>query len=281
MTLTDVRTEPVRSFTDDRFKDLDGSVRDFGFRASGPVDQEGILEGYAAVFNQQTRIANWEGDFTEVIRKGAFAKAVRGSKPKIMFEHGKHPFIGTMPIAELVTLREDDHGLFVRANMFRNVFTEGIIDAINGNAVDDMSFRFIVPEGGDEWSTDRQTRTLVRDLEVPEFGPVVFGAYSGTSVGLRTRQFYDALQDDDVRRDLSLAFILDPTSLDSESVRDESPADNETEDTADRSETPADEAGHDETSAPNAATVLALSLEVRAAQAAARSKIEPPDVPID
>ena len=286
-------TEVVPDTLNPRLRNLydtpteDGTVyRGFEFRsadgeATPPIGRDRIFEGYAAVFDKPTRIRNWEGDFTEVIRKGAFAKAVRGNpRPKIMYEHGTHPAIGNLPIAELLAMKEDNHGLFVRGRMFENMFTEPIIQALDGGAIDDMSFRFIVPEGGDVWSPDRETRSLVKDLDVPEFGPVVFGAYSETNISLRSRQTAAAMRDETVRFDIALACLLNPddfadtTEVDARA--DEPPVEDDVEVRTD------DETADQETSlsAPNLARSLATSLEVRAAQALLRSNNEPGRLPV-
>ncbi len=79
----------------------DGSI-DYQVRFDAVTDSGGLtLEGYAAVFNQPTRISNaFEGDFTETVRLGAFTKMVRQNPPPVVqFDHGTHPMIGQMPIA--------------------------------------------------------------------------------------------------------------------------------------------------------------------------------------
>ena len=65
-----------------------GSIRTVDFDLE-PASDGLTLEGYAAVFDSPTRISNqWEGDFTETIKRGAFARAVRANpKPKMQFDH--------------------------------------------------------------------------------------------------------------------------------------------------------------------------------------------------
>ena len=67
MTTQQVETQP------------DGSIRSVEFEQI-PADDGLTLEGYAAVFDSPARISNmWEGDFTETIQRGAFARAVRAN----------------------------------------------------------------------------------------------------------------------------------------------------------------------------------------------------------
>ena len=143
------------------------------------------LEGYAAVFDTPTRIDSWEGTFDESISRGAFAKTIEVRKPVVQFDHGHDIATGSVPIAAIESIREDKHGLFVRARMFDNPRVEPIRQAIAGGAIDGMSFRFrVLREEWDE-SGDIPAR-IIRELELFELGPVVFPAYESTSVGVRS-----------------------------------------------------------------------------------------------
>lgn len=171
------------------------------------------LAGYAAVFNSPTRIDSWEGRFDEVIARGAFAKTINArERVVVQFEHGKHPFFGSMPLGRIEQMREDDHGLYVEVRLSDNWFTQPIRDAIADEAVTGMSFRFSVPEGGDEWrqGDDVQQRTI-REVKLYELGPVVFPAYSDTTVGVRSAL---ALVDDATRSQLLGDIVSVPLTSD-------------------------------------------------------------------
>ena len=153
-------------------------TRDFG-------DDGFTLEGYGAVFNQATRIDSHEGRFDEVIDRGAFNKTLSERTPVLQFDHGRDPATGSVPIGSIEDIRSDDHGLFVRARLHDNARVEPIRQAIASGAVDGMSFRFQVMR--DDWDESRDTpmRTL-REVSLLEVGPVVFPAYAGASVGVRS-----------------------------------------------------------------------------------------------
>jgi HK97 family phage prohead protease len=154
------------------------------------------LTGYAAVFNSVTRIrGEIPREFDEQIAPGAFRKTIAENTPVLMFDHGKHPSIGPMPIGQITELREDKRGLYVEARLFDNDLVKPVRDAIAGQAIHGMSFRFSVPEGKDTWdrSTDIPLRT-VHELRCPEFGPVVFPAYQDTLVGVRDMSDPDAAE---------------------------------------------------------------------------------------
>lgn len=148
-------------------------------------DGDGLtLEGYAAVFDSSTLIDSWEGTFTESIQRGAFAKTISERTPVLQFDHGTHPLIGSIPLGVIRTIREDDHGLFVRARLSDNWLIEPVRDAIRDGAVNGMSFRFRVIQ--DRWNHEDEPphRTLV-EVSAPELGPVVFPAYEDTDAGVR------------------------------------------------------------------------------------------------
>lgn len=165
------------------------------------------LTGHAAVFNQETEINSWEGNFIETIAPGAFKKTIRERTPVLQFDHGRHPLVGSIPIGSIESLSEDTEGLYVEARMADNWLIEPVRDAIKNKSVSGMSFRFEVirekweDNSGKEikdpdeiwrllWDAgDRgPLKRTLRELKVHELGPVVFPAYAGTSVDVRSRQ---------------------------------------------------------------------------------------------
>ncbi len=186
----------------------DGSIRSVEFEQIPAAD--GLtLEGYAAVFDSPARISNLrEGDFTETIKPGAFARAVRANpKPVMQFDHGTHPMLGSIPVGVIKSMREDPKGLFISSRVHNNWLTEPLRDAIKEGSITGMSWRFTVPAGGDEWSIDRDSRT-VTDIDILELGPVVFPAYTETSVSIRSQQFAEAVTDPDLLHDFSIGLLL-------------------------------------------------------------------------
>ena len=184
-------------------------------RAKNGEDDGRTLSGYAAVFGQPTEIDSWEGTFTETIRKGAFRKTIRENTPVMQFDHGRHPLIGSIPIGSIVDLREDDEGLYIEGRITDNWLMQPVRDAIAEESVNGMSFRFEVVR--EEWRDangkpvkpeevfdllwmpgDRGPlqRELI-ELKCRELGPVVFPAYTGTSVSVRAREQAAELARDD------------------------------------------------------------------------------------
>lgn len=202
------------------------------------------LDGYAAVFNRETIIDSWEGRFKEKISPGAMKKSFRESPPKIQFDHGRHALIGSMPIGqhepgypreEVDPARAPEGGAHVVARLHDNWLIQPLRDAIASASVDGMSFRFgVVREAwfdptGKQIRDEDELRQLLRrtwvedvpddelllrdlrELRVPELGPVVFPAYVDTSVGMRSNTItvdLGRLSDPDQRKSLARAVFL-------------------------------------------------------------------------
>jgi len=149
-------------------------------------DNDGqTFEGYAAVFNSRTHIRDEDGEYDEVIAPGAFKRSIDRSTPVLMFNHGKHPLLGSMPLGKITELREDARGLYVKARLTDNWLIQPVRDAIRDEAVTGMSFRFEVVKDQVTGVGPQKLRTL-KEVKVPELGPVVMPAYSDTSAMVRS-----------------------------------------------------------------------------------------------
>jgi len=167
------------------------------------------MEGYASVFDSPTQIQGRSGSFTETVKRGAFAKTIESRTPVLMFDHGKHPLFGQMPIGTIRHLAEDERGLFVRARLSKSWLIEPIREAISDNAITGMSFRMQVMQDGG-WSGFGPRE--ITEVRCPELGPVVLPAYLDTEVSVRSREVAEALTDPEVRAELARMFT-DTTAL--------------------------------------------------------------------
>lgn len=168
--------------------------------------------GYGAVFNRPTRIDSWEGTFDEQFAPGAFAKTIRERTPKIQFDHGHHPMIGSVPIGVITDIHEDTTGLYVEARLGSHPNIEFIREAIESGAINGMSIRFSVIR--EEWTNE--AGNVVSDYEVAqvlegnhgghgvllrtileakldEVGPVVWPAYKDTTAAVRQLEPFEEL----------------------------------------------------------------------------------------
>jgi len=211
-----------------------------------------LMDGYGAVFGSLTVIDSYEGRFREQIAVGAMKRSFRESPPKVQFDHGRHPMIGSIPIAKLERIAEEvdpdlapQGGAHIVARIFDNWLMAPVRDAIEAGAINGMSFRFSVVR--ESWKTfdgkpirDDQLQTELRrtwnedipdeellirtlqELKVPEMGPVVWPAYADTSVGVRSIDL-NLLRDGDPEQRKLLAeavFIADAASQDESAQRD-------------------------------------------------------------
>jgi HK97 family phage prohead protease len=193
----------------------DSLIRSVEFRAE-PSD--GLtLEGYAAVFDDPAMIDSWEGTFRERIMPGAFDKTIAERKPVLMFDHGQHPMVGSIPIGTITDLRPDARGLYVKATLADNWLIEPVRDAVRSGAISGMSIRMSVIN--DDWGVgrDRVPERSVREVALAELGPVVFPAYENTQVSVRSREIITALADPEVRTELARIFASG-TDLESAAV---------------------------------------------------------------
>jgi HK97 family phage prohead protease len=172
------------------------------FRAAEQSGDGRTLEGYGAVFDAPARIQDWFGSWDESISRGAFKKTLRTRTPVLQFDHGQDVRTGSVPIGTVSELSEDEKGLFVRARLYDNPVVEPIRQAIEGNSIDGMSFRFEVtreewrdadgkrlkPEEIDDllWVGTEGIQRTIQEVNLYELGPVVFPAYDATSVGVRS-----------------------------------------------------------------------------------------------
>ena len=184
----------------------DSLVRHVEFRAE-PSGDGLTLEGYAAVFNEWTDIDSWEGTFRERIAPGAFRRTLGQRTPILQFDHGTHPLIGSLPLGVFTSIKEDEHGLRVKARLSDNWLVQPIRDAIRDGAITGMSFRFRVVK--DQWTKgrDKMAERTITEVALYEAGPVVFPAYEQTTVGVRSREVLTALNDPEIRVELARCLL--------------------------------------------------------------------------
>lgn len=197
-------------------------------RTDGEADGDGLtFEGYGAVFNSPTRIDSWEGMFDEQIAPGAFKKSIRERTPRLQFDHGYHPLIGSIPIGRITDITEDARGLFVQARLSDNWLVQPIRDAISEGSVDGMSFRFSVVREDWQDNTGKSIKSdelmnllwepgdrgpllrTLKEVKMPEVGPVVWPAYQDTTASVRSKVIdLGRLSDPAQRRLLAEAVLL-------------------------------------------------------------------------
>ncbi len=161
------------------------------FRASEDEKERGVIEGTPIVFNQATKIADWCGEFTEIIDRDALKNAdmkdvrlfVNHDINKIALARSKN---GNENSTMSFTI--DDEGLHMRAilDVDNNSEARALYSAIQRGDMDGMSFMFRIKT--QEWKdidTDTPTRVIKEISIVHEVSVVNFPAYPQTSVNAR------------------------------------------------------------------------------------------------
>jgi len=159
----------------------DGSERRYYVAELRADEEKGIIEGYAAVFNQ------WSEDlgfFRERIRPGAFSKTIREADIRALFNHDPNYVLGRNRSGTL-DLLEDDHGLQFRVTPPEAQWAQDLYSSVKRGDIDQASFGFGTVR--DEWNHDADPveRELI-ELRLYDVSVVTYPAYPQTSVSART-----------------------------------------------------------------------------------------------
>jgi phage head maturation protease len=183
--------------------------------APGSIELRSNQSGGRTMFGHFARFDNWyevrstrEGHFVERVAPGTFAQAFgeKRSQLRVMWDHGQDPTVGQKPLGDIVELREDREGPYYEVDLFDAGYVNDLVPAIRSEQTG-ASWRFSVPDGGDEWddnprpseyNPDGLPERTIRHANVFEFGPVVWGANPVASSGVRsgTDDFVEHLLND-------------------------------------------------------------------------------------
>lgn len=144
------------------------------------------LTGYAAVWDSPTEICEWGFRFTEVVRKGAFARTL-GSGADVLCSLNHDPAEHLLGRSSSGTAKfaEDDTGLRFEVLLPETEAGREVRELARRGDLVGASFLFGCGSGGDRW-TSPTYRELV-DVDLFEAGPVVTPAYAATSLALRSK----------------------------------------------------------------------------------------------
>lgn len=168
------------------------------FRAAGEDgEQKGhIVEGLAAVYDQETRIADYFGEFVEVIRKGAFDDC-DFSDVRLLVNHDFNGIAlarsrrnNKSDKPNTMQLTVDERGVNIKADLDteNNEQARALYSAISRGDMDGMSFCFYVEEDGQRWTKENgvERREILKVAKVIEVSAVNFPAYAGTNIDTRS-----------------------------------------------------------------------------------------------
>jgi HK97 family phage prohead protease len=145
------------------------------------VDDEGIIEGYAAVFNQWSQDL---GYFREKIRQGAFKKTIKESDIRALFNHDPNYVLGRNK-ADTLELAEDQTGLRFKVEPPEATWANDLQESIKRGDINQGSFAFKAIR--DEWNHDADPieRELI-ELRLFDVSVVTYPAYEQTKVAARS-----------------------------------------------------------------------------------------------
>src|SRR5699024_10780708 len=112
--------------------------------------------------------STWDKDLGgDIIAKGAFAKTLseRAGRVKVLWQHSE-------PIGNPVSMREDERGLFVEAQLSKTRLGDEALELMRDGVIDQMSIGYSVPEGKSERDSDGNR--LIKELKLYEFSAVTF-----------------------------------------------------------------------------------------------------------
>ena len=156
-------------------------------------DSIGTLDGYAAVFNQWTKL--WEGRtvvFEERIAPGAFKDSLaRGDDVRALFNHDTGSLLGRRS-ANTLELAEDEKGLRVSIHLPDTQVGRDTLASVKRGDLTGMSFGFYIRKQSEarEQSTEQgkkdTIRTTIETADLFEVSPVTFPAYPQTELAARS-----------------------------------------------------------------------------------------------
>jgi HK97 family phage prohead protease len=152
--------------------------------------------GYASVVESAYEMQDYLGDYTEVIRSGAFAATLAaGADVPFKLNHDGMTLARTK--SGTMRLAEDSTGLHVEADLdAANPQVQALRSAMQRRDLDEMSFAFRV--NAQQWSPDWSQRDITEvDLNKGDVSVVNYGANPHTAglTSLRSAEFASAMRE--------------------------------------------------------------------------------------
>jgi HK97 family phage prohead protease len=182
----------------------DYPLEDLHIVRSGDGGDGRTMEAFAAVFNTETEIRDFEGRYLEVIEPAAFNKRLADlqrsrqgfGQVKVLFNHGcdndgKSAERFQMPVAVPVSIEASTRGLLTRSRFVNTPLGDEVLELVRSGAVTAMSFQGRIVRSTPprqkygRYAPDSSGRlTTVRRMELGlhEYGPVLFPAYEGAGI---------------------------------------------------------------------------------------------------
>lgn len=154
---------------------------------AGKTAKRMTLTGYASTTEQPYKMYDMFGEYSEVVRAGAFSKTLaEGADVSFLANHGGMTMARTKTGS--LILSEDSTGLLSVAELnTERQDARDLLTAIEDGEIDEMSFAFRVMQ--QKWSPDYDERSMLElNLDRGDVSAVNYGANPTTSIGV-TRAF--------------------------------------------------------------------------------------------
>lgn len=154
--------------------------------AAADNDKELRLEGVALMYDSPTIITDGSGSYKEVIRSGALDNADL-SDVHLFYNHDTN----RVPLARVpktMQLIQSSVGLEFKATLPNTEAAKEVYEAVKRGDLTGCSFAFTVPDGGDDYNPETNTRTINKIAKLYECSICPFPAYPQTSVEARAAQ---------------------------------------------------------------------------------------------
>lgn len=143
-----------------------------------------IIVGTPIVFDTPTQINDLLGSYTEVIKRGALDEAdLTDSRLLVNHDMTRIPLART---PKTMQFNITDKGLEMRAELPDTEEAKTAYTAVKRGDLTGMSFAFTVPDGGDSFDAQTNTRTITKIDKVYEVSLVNFPAYPTASAEARS-----------------------------------------------------------------------------------------------
>lgn len=150
--------------------------------------EEYKVEGYASTF-EPYEMCEIDGEkYFERIEPTAFNDCDM-SDVVLRVDHQGMVYARTS--AGTLTVNMDDHGLHTEADLSRTANSRALYEEIKAGNYPQMSFCFIVPEGGDHFDQDSRTRVIERIAKLYDVSPVSFPANPTTELHARALEYFN------------------------------------------------------------------------------------------
>lgn len=159
------------------------------FRAVDDEEEKGIIEGTPIVFNQDTKMQDWAGEYIERIDPHALDNAdLKDIRLFVNHDINKIALARTKNGKGTMSFHIDEEGLHIKANLDieNNQEASALYSAIKRGDMDGMSFMFRIKS--QEWldiDSDCPIRVIKEISIVHEVSVVNFPAYPQTSIDAR------------------------------------------------------------------------------------------------